>query len=68
VVGWFGATRDAIADQYDRQIPSLAFVHIPIQASIGLQELRRESKSHAYVESVTIQSPSRTTRVSETLS
>ncbi|KAF2661986.1 Metallo-dependent phosphatase [Lophiostoma macrostomum CBS 122681] len=47
VVGWFGATKNAIFNQYGRQIPSLAFVHIPIQASTGLQDLRREGKANA---------------------
>lgn len=47
VVAWFNLQKAALSKQYDRVIPSLAFVHIPIQASLGLQKLRKEDSSIA---------------------
>lgn len=38
VVSWFKKTRQALQDQHKKLIPSLAFVHIPINASLALQE------------------------------
>lgn len=37
VVEWFKATRDSFFNQYKRHIPSVAFVHIPTNASRALQ-------------------------------
>merc|ERR1712070_667689 len=37
VVDWFQKTRDSLNAQFNRTIPSLAFVHIPTNASRALQ-------------------------------
>lgn len=37
VVNWFQATRDSLSRQYQKTIPSLAFVHIPTNASQAFQ-------------------------------
>lgn len=37
VVDWFKTTRDALTKQYQKALPSLAFVHIPMNASRALQ-------------------------------
>lgn len=37
VVDWFTTTRDSLAGQYGKTIPSLAFVHIPTFASAAAQ-------------------------------
>lgn len=38
VVSWFQSTNSALQSQSERTIPSLAFVHIPINASLTLQQ------------------------------
>jgi len=38
VVAWYTATSAALHQQHGRIIPSLAFVHIPVYASLALQE------------------------------
>lgn len=38
VVSWFRSTRDAIHEQHNRVIPSMAFVHIPVQGTRAFQE------------------------------
>ncbi|KAK7418100.1 hypothetical protein QQZ08_011387 [Neonectria magnoliae] len=37
VVKWFNETNTALVEKYDKMIPSLAFVHIPVNASWALQ-------------------------------
>ncbi|KAH6890641.1 Metallo-dependent phosphatase-like protein [Thelonectria olida] len=37
VVEWFNETNTALVDKYDKVIPSLVFVHIPVNASWALQ-------------------------------
>ncbi|KAF4437568.1 inactive purple acid phosphatase 16, partial [Fusarium albosuccineum] len=37
VVTWFNETNTELVDKYDKVIPSLAFVHIPINATVALQ-------------------------------
>jgi len=37
VVDWFTSTRDGLTAEYNKTIPSLAFVHIPTNASQALQ-------------------------------
>lgn len=37
VVSWFNETNAALVEKYDKVIPSLAFVHIPVNASWALQ-------------------------------
>jgi hypothetical protein len=38
VVKWFTTTNAALTKQYGKVIPSIAFVHIPVNASLALQE------------------------------
>lgn len=38
VVDWFSSTNDALLEQYRRHIPSIAFVHIPINAMLAFQD------------------------------
>lgn len=38
VVTWFQETSKRLAEEYDKVIPSLAFVHIPIQATLRLEQ------------------------------
>jgi hypothetical protein len=45
VVTWFQATRDQFNKQNGRVIPSLAFVHIPIQATRAFQKSRRNAET-----------------------
>lgn len=37
VVDWFTTTRDSLNLRYQKDIPSLAFVHIPVNASLAFQ-------------------------------
>ncbi|TKA25886.1 hypothetical protein B0A50_05641 [Salinomyces thailandicus] len=46
VVDWFQQTNAALVDQYNRTIPSLAFVHIPVNASQALQTSRGIDPNH----------------------
>jgi len=41
VVAWFEKTRDRFNKQNARTIPSLAFVHIPVQATRAFQKSHR---------------------------
>lgn len=38
VVQWFTSTNSALQQRYNRTIPSLAFVHIPVHASFSFQQ------------------------------
>ena len=38
VAEWFNETNAALVEQYQKEIPSLAFVHIPIHASYAIQQ------------------------------
>jgi hypothetical protein len=38
VVQWFTTTNAALTKQYGKAIPSIAFVHIPVNASLALQQ------------------------------
>jgi len=38
VVQWFTSTNSAVQQRYNRTIPSLAFVHIPVHASFSFQQ------------------------------
>ncbi|OCL12249.1 Metallo-dependent phosphatase [Glonium stellatum] len=38
VVEWFTSTNSALQQRYNRTIPSLAFVHIPVHASFSFQQ------------------------------
>jgi hypothetical protein len=45
VVSWFEETRDQFNKQNGRTIPSLAFVHIPVQATRAFQKARRNPET-----------------------
>ncbi|KAJ4244763.1 hypothetical protein NW762_014340 [Fusarium torreyae] len=38
VVDWFNETSTELTDKYNKTIPSLAFVHVPINATVAFQE------------------------------
>ncbi|RKL01615.1 hypothetical protein BFJ68_g12264 [Fusarium oxysporum] len=46
VVVWFNRTNADLVEQYSKEIPSLAFVHIPLYASLILQQDAGIDKNH----------------------
>lgn len=38
VVAWFNETNAELVERYEKEIPSLAFVHVPIHASFAIQQ------------------------------
>lgn len=46
VVNWFKQTNAQLTNQYQKTIPSLAFVHIPTNASQALQTISRVDPHH----------------------
>ncbi|KAK5112498.1 hypothetical protein LTR62_004255 [Meristemomyces frigidus] len=43
VVDWFTATRTHLCSQYGKDVPSLAFVHIPVNAMLAFQQSSNDS-------------------------
>ncbi|KAK0259050.1 hypothetical protein LTS09_006339 [Friedmanniomyces endolithicus] len=42
-VDWFTATRTQLCSQYGRDVPSLAFVHIPVNAMLAFQQSNNDT-------------------------
>lgn len=45
MVSWFQSTRDQLRRQHGRIIPSLAFVHIPVQATAVFQQSGKRTEA-----------------------
>ncbi|KAK3115545.1 hypothetical protein LTR53_004992 [Teratosphaeriaceae sp. CCFEE 6253] len=43
VVDWFTSTRTKLCSRYGKDIPSLAFVHIPVNAMLAFQQQRNDT-------------------------